>query len=205
MFEGLASVGVSGASGFTITPSRLTACSRFPPLIDPIGSPIPTGPADSVASNNWLVSVLIKLSVNGQAPSALPRREAYRKSVHLSRCKWSPLVRIVVRLLYLELCKKCRAEAMQYCIVRCRRPIDAAMLSRNASPSVRLKSVWALSASQSCSNVATPDVARYPATVSQYAGSVTTFPDILYSVRYGLLVSIHRACVISGTPRFWET
>src|ERR1039458_9528936 len=53
--------------------------------------------------------------------------------------------RIVVRLLYLELCKKCRADAMQYCIVRFRRPIDAAMLSRNASPSVKLKSAWASS------------------------------------------------------------
>src|SRR5450759_5158533 len=150
--------------------------------MDPTASAIPTGPAESVASNNWLVSPLIKLSVNGHAPSALAKREAYRKSVQRSRCKWSPLVRIVVRLLDLELCKKCRAEAMQYCIVRCRRPIDAAMLSRKASPSVRLKSVCALSASQSCSKVATPEVARYPAIVSQYAGSVTTFPDIWYSV-----------------------
>src|ERR1017187_10474867 len=180
MFEELASAGVRGTSGLTITPSRLTACSRLPPSIDPIGSPIPTGPAESVASNNWLVSVLRRLSVKGHAPSAPARREAYRKSVQRSRSKWSPEVRIVVRLLYLELCKKCRADAMQDCMVRFRRPIAAAMLSRNASPSVKLKSVWALSLSQSCSNVATPEAARYRATISQYAGPVTTFPDIWY-------------------------
>src|ERR1017187_7150733 len=170
--------------------------------MEPIGSAMPTGPAESVASNNWLISVLIRLSVNGHAPSALARREAYRNSGQRSRSKWSPLVRIVVRLLYLDLCKEGRAEAMQYCMVRCRRSMDAAMLSRNTSPSVRLKSDWALSFSQSCSNVATPESARYPATASQYAGSITTFPDIWYRVWYGLLESIHRACVISGTPRF---
>src|ERR1022692_1877999 len=71
---------------------------------------------------------------------------------------------------------------MQYCMVRFRRPMDAAMLSRKASPSVRLKSVWALSLSQSCSNVATPEFARYAATVSQYTGSVTTFPALRYCV-----------------------
>src|ERR1019366_7675682 len=134
--------------------------SGFGPSSEPIGSPIPTGPAESVASSNWLVSVLIELSVNGHAPIALAKRDAYRKSGQRSRCKWSPLVRIVVRLLYLELCKKCRGDAMQYCIVRLRRAIDAAMLSRKASASVRLKSLGSLSAILSCSKVATPEVAR---------------------------------------------
>src|ERR1035438_630747 len=93
-------------------------------------------------------------SVNGQAPTALASREAYRKLVQRGSSKRSWLVRMVVTLLYLELCRKCRAVAEQYWIFRLCCPRALAMLPRESSPSVRLYAVVALSASQSCSKPA---------------------------------------------------
>ena len=65
----------------TITPSLRTERRRFTASSVPMRSPIPRGPADSVANKRLPVSELIKTSVNGHAPTAAARREAYRNGV----------------------------------------------------------------------------------------------------------------------------
>jgi len=89
-----------------IVPSARTARLRLAPSIDPTGSPIPTGPADSVATSRLAVSPLIRMSLNGQTPNALASRPAYRKLVQRACAKRSWLARMLVTLLYLALCRK---------------------------------------------------------------------------------------------------
>src|SRR3984893_8520197 len=91
----MASIGSSGASGLTITPSMRTARSRFSLFSVPILSPLPTIPADNVAINTLSVSVLMNTSAHGQMPSALAKRDAYRNGSHLDRVNRSSLVRMV--------------------------------------------------------------------------------------------------------------
>src|ERR1700731_5403510 len=93
----MASIGSSGASGLTITPSRRPARSRFSLFSAPIRSPLPTIPPDNVAISTLSASVLMNTSVHGQMPSALAKREVYRNVSHLDRVNRSPLVRMVVR------------------------------------------------------------------------------------------------------------
>src|ERR1700722_3029410 len=93
----MASIGSSGASGLTITPSKRTARSRFSLFSAPILSPFPTIPPDNVAINTLSVSVLMNTSVHGQMPSALAKRDVYRKVSQFDRVNLSPLVRMVVR------------------------------------------------------------------------------------------------------------
>src|SRR5450432_1051144 len=101
----LASVGARGTSGFTMTPSTQAALIRLLLFKEPIASPTPTGPPDSTARTNFLVSPLMKTSVKGQMPPALAKRLLYRKSVQLVEPKRSWLVRRVVTFGIVKLCR----------------------------------------------------------------------------------------------------
>src|SRR2546430_8019871 len=129
----VASMGAIGSSGLTITPSARIVWNRFVALSAPIGSPTPTIPADSVESSKLSVSELINTSLHGQMPSAEASSEAYKKVSQRALLNRSPLTRIVVRLLYILLCRKWRGNAIQYCIVSPALDIPLAMLFIKAS------------------------------------------------------------------------
>ena len=156
----VASVGVIGASGLTITPSGRAARIRLSLFCAPIASPTPTGPAVSVASRRLRVSELENTSTQGHAPIPAVSWDAYSASSHFPRSNLSLETRTVVRFEYIDPWSTSRGYGMQYCMVMPYAAVAAAMLSRKASRSVKLYAGCACAHSQSCSYVATPPAAR---------------------------------------------
>src|SRR5262249_15981273 len=99
------SMGTRGASGFTMTPSRRTARRRFALFNDPIRSPTPPGPADTVERSKLPGSELMNTSDQGHTPRAPASRDAYRNWFHLPRSNRSLLARMVVMLSYFDVCR----------------------------------------------------------------------------------------------------
>ena len=149
--------------------------------MEPIGSPMPNGTRGKRGQQQLAGLRADKVVRERPAPSALPRREAYRKSVQRSRCKWSPLVRIVRQVAVFELCRKCRADAMQYVhrevppVHRCRHVVQERIAVRQIEIRVGfVRQPVLLEGGHS-------EFDGYVATVSQKAGSVTRrSPTSLY-------------------------
>src|SRR5579884_3144898 len=135
------SSGVMGTSGLTTTPSGRTAKRMLLELMEPTESPEATGPALSVASRTSFTFELLKASVKGHKPTEAAIGELNRNSSQWLRARKSALMRTATTLSYLDDCMMSPHRGMQYTSLRPAADMAAAMVSRKASGSVRLKSV----------------------------------------------------------------